>query len=158
MIEMLNEVLSRWEGNAKVLLENNAGKPGAIGTTLEESVQVRKLCDYPEGIGFCLDTCHAFASGLWNGGNWQEIREKGLELGYFDQLEVIHLNNSKYASGLGNDRHANIFSEGYIPIKSFDEMMATPELMDVPFILETPKEKVSHQEEIRQLQRRWGAS
>src|SRR5699024_9289323 len=45
MIDMLDEVLSNWEGNAKILLENNAGKPGTIGTTLEELVQVRNLCE-----------------------------------------------------------------------------------------------------------------
>lgn len=69
MIEMLNEILGQWEGNCKILLENSAGKPGSIGTTLEELVMVRNLCDQPEKIGFCLDTCHTFASGLWNGEN-----------------------------------------------------------------------------------------
>src|SRR5699024_8108399 len=96
MIDMLDEVLSNWEGNAKILLENNAGKPGTIGTTLEELVQVRNLCEQADKIGFCLDTCHAFASGLWNGKNWGDVREKGLALGYFDHLKVIHFNNSKY--------------------------------------------------------------
>src|SRR5699024_2849447 len=67
MIDMLNETLQQWNGNSKILLENTGGKPGTIGTTLEELVQVRHLCAHPERIGFCLDTCHAFASGLWNG-------------------------------------------------------------------------------------------
>lgn len=156
MISMLNEILCRWEGKTKVLLENNAGKPGTIGTTLEELVQVRNLCEHAEKIGFCLDTCHAFASGLWNGENWQSIRQQGMKLGYFDYLEVIHFNNSKYKSGQGKDRHANIFGHGYITEAAFDELLAMPELKTVPFILETPKEEVSHQEEIKLIQKRWG--
>lgn len=155
MIDMLDEVLSKWEGKAKILLENNAGKPGTIGTTLEELVQVRNLCEEAEKIGFCLDTCHAFASGLWNGKNWGDVRKKGLALGYFDHLKVIHFNNSKYETGLGKDRHANIFDHGYITAESFDELFDTPELAAIPFILETPKEEVSHREEIKQVQKRW---
>ena len=155
MIDMLDEVLSKWEGKAKILLENNAGKPGTIGTTLEELVQVRNLCEEAEKIGFCFDTCHAFASGLWNGENWGYVREKVLALGYFDHLKVIHFNNSKYETGFGKDRHANIFDHGYITAAAFDELFDTPELAAIPFILETPKEEVSHGEEIKQVQKRW---
>ncbi|MBP2257040.1 deoxyribonuclease-4 [Virgibacillus campisalis] len=156
MIEMLDEVLDSWEGNSLILLENNAGKPGTIGTTLEELVQIRNLCDYPEKIGFCLDTCHAFASGLWNGENWEKVMEKGMQLGYFEHLKVIHLNNSTYTTGLGKDRHANIFHHGYIKEAAFHQLLTTPRLASVPFILETPKEEITHQEEIAQLQKKWG--
>lgn len=157
IIETLNNVLSQWEGNCKILLENNAGKPGSIGTTLEELVQVRNLCDHPEKIGFCLDTCHAFASGLWNGENWEEVLEKGTELAYFDHLNVIHFNNSKYETKLGKDRHANIFGDGYITEKQFNQLINTPQLKEVPFILETPKkEGIPHKDEIQQLQEKWG--
>lgn len=157
IIEMLNEVLNSWNGNCKILLENNAGKPGTIGTTLEELVQIRNLCDQPEKIGFCLDTCHAFASGLWDGANWEEVLEKGMGLGYFEHLKVIHFNNSKYNTQLGKDRHANIFGNGYITENQFDELIQTPQLKKVPFILETPKkEGITHKEEIQQLQEKWG--
>ncbi|MGY0691703.1 deoxyribonuclease IV [Virgibacillus sp. FSP13] len=157
MIDMLNEVLSKWKGNCKILLENSAGKPGSIGTTLEELVQVRSLCDYPGKLGFCLDTCHAFASGLWTGENWENVMSKGTKLGYFDQLKVIHFNNSKYDAGSGKDRHANIFGhQGYITERQFNQFINTPQLADIPFILETPKEEITHKEEIRQLQEKWG--
>lgn len=157
MIEMLNEVLLQWEGDCKILLENSAGKPGSIGTTLEELVQVRSLCEQPEKIGFCLDTCHAFASGLWTGDNWDDVLKKGMGLGYFDDLKVIHFNNSKYDTGLGKDRHANILARGYITEAQFDQVIKTPQLADIPFILETPKnEGITHNEEIQQLQKRWG--
>ncbi|AIF43066.1 deoxyribonuclease IV [Virgibacillus sp. SK37] len=156
MIDMLNEVLSRWQGDAKILLENSAGLPGTMGTTMEELAMVRKLSDYPDKIGFCLDTCHAFASGLWTGNNWEEVVDKAEELQFFEQLEVIHFNNSKYETGLGKDRHANILSGGFITEKQFEEFIQTPQLREIPFILETPKDTISHKEEIQQLQKKWG--
>ncbi|MCJ7842065.1 deoxyribonuclease IV [Lederbergia sp. NSJ-179] len=156
MIQMLNEILQHWEGKAKLLIENNAGVPGSMGTTLEELVQVRNLCEYPEKIGFCLDTCHAFASGLWTGDNWEELLEKGNANGYFDKLKVIHLNNSKYPPRLGKDRHAPIFGSGYITEEQFDQLMKTPQFQKIPFILETPKEDIPHVREIKLLQERWG--
>lgn len=157
MIEVLDEILGQWEGNTKILLENNAGKPWEMGTTLEELVQIRNLSEFPEKIGFCLDTCHAFSCGLWDGENWNDVMEKGMDLGYFDELSVIHLNNSKYASRQGKDRHAPIFGKaGYITEDQFDQMLTSPELVGVPFILETPKEEMSHEKEIQLLQEKWG--
>ncbi|MDY0409208.1 deoxyribonuclease IV [Virgibacillus soli] len=155
MIEILNEVLVGWDGQAKILLENTGGLPGTIGTTLDELAQVRNLCQEQEKIGFCFDTCHAFASSLWDGDNWQEVMERGNELAYFDHLEVIHLNNSKYATGTGKDRHAPIFNQGYILETQFNDILTTPQLRDIPFILETPKEEVPHEKEIAMLQEKW---
>jgi deoxyribonuclease-4 len=156
MIEVLNEVLSQWEGPVKLLLENSAGLPGAIGTTFEELVQVRKLCREPEKIGFCFDTCHAFSCGLWDGDNWTEVAEKAAELGFFEELEVVHFNNSKYSSGDGKDRHAPIFGPGHIKETQFGQLLETPALKQIPFILETPKEETPHEKEILLLLERWG--
>ncbi|RWR04920.1 deoxyribonuclease IV [Siminovitchia fortis] len=156
MIEVLNDVLEQWEGTAKILLENNAGLPGTMGTTIEELVQIRNLCEYPEKVGFCFDTCHAFASGLWDGENWDELLEKGTELGYFNELSAIHLNNSKYAAYQGKDRHAPIFGVGHIKENQFERFITTPKLKKVPFILETPKEEISHEKELQLLHEKWG--
>lgn len=157
MLEMLNSVLSQWNGNCLLLIENNAGTKGALGTTFEELVQVRNLTEYPEKIGFCLDTCHMFASGLWNGENTEEFFAKGEELAYFEHLKVIHLNNSKYPTGSNRDRHANIFHNGLIKEKSLQEIVTSPVVKHIPFVLETPDDEgISHQEEINQLYQKWG--
>lgn len=157
MLEMLNKVLSQWNGECQILIENNAGTKGALGTTFEELVQIRNLCEYPEKIGFCLDTCHAFGSGLWTGRNVKELTEKGESLGYFDQLKVIHLNNSKYPAGSKKDRHANIFSsKGYILEDQFKCLVESRLLRDIPLILETPEDEgISHKEEIKMLKQKW---
>ncbi|WP_257350926.1 deoxyribonuclease IV [Pseudalkalibacillus decolorationis] len=157
MIDMLNTVLKQWDGQCKILLENNAGKPGTMGTTLEELVQVRSLIDDPKKVGFCFDTCHAFASGLWIGENETEFWEKGRELGYFQELKIIHLNNSKYPFSSGKDRHANIFTGGFIEEKHIKQFVQSSLLSDVPFILETPSDKgTSHEEELKMLKHKMG--
>ncbi|WP_332697433.1 deoxyribonuclease IV [Halalkalibacter lacteus] len=154
MIDMLNNVLSQWDGNAQLLIENNAGTGSDMGITLEEMVHVRKLTDYPEKIGFCLDTCHAYASGIWNGENWSELELKGIELDYFPHLKAIHFNNSKYPSGSRKDRHANLLS-GQITEDQLKQLLNSNILSTIPFVLETPKnEGISHQEEIEWLKQR----
>ncbi|PLS00981.1 deoxyribonuclease IV [Neobacillus cucumis] len=158
MLEVLNSVLIQWNGDCLILLENNAGTKGALGITIEELVQIRHLCDFPEKIGFCLDTCHAYASGLWNGENTDELFEKGDSLGYWPQLKVIHLNNSKYPTGSKKDRHANIFNShnGYILEDHLKAFVKSPMLSGIPLILETPDDEgISHKEEIVMLKQKW---
>ncbi|MEH7385398.1 deoxyribonuclease IV, partial [Bacillus sp. JJ1521] len=151
MIGTLNDVLTRWDGEALLLLENNAGKSGPTGTMIEELVQVRQLTEYPDKIGFCLDTCHLFASGVWNGVNWSEVEAKGVELCYFEHLRSVHLNNSEYPTRSMKDRHANI-PYGEIKVEQIKEFLLSPVFGDIPFVLETPHEShFSHEDEIKYL-------
>ncbi|MBB6638349.1 deoxyribonuclease IV [Cohnella thailandensis] len=137
VIQYINIVLSRWKGKALILLENQAGDHGPMGTTLDELATVRSLCDKPEGVGFCLDTCHLFASGQWDGANWERLRERGLELGFWNSLKAVHLNDSRYPSGSKKDRHARI-GDGHIGEEGFRELLASDVLEGIPKILETP--------------------
>jgi deoxyribonuclease IV len=156
MIEMLDEILEDWKEDCLILIENVAGTTGTMGTTMEEIVQVRNLCRYPEKIGFCFDTCHAFASYLWTGDNLEELLQKNEELGYFEHVKAIHLNNSKYPAGSGKDRHANIFQNGHISFAQFDRLIRLPMFQEIPFVLETPSDLgVIHEEEISLLNENW---
>lgn len=137
MVRWLDRVLGEWHGRARILLENQAGDHGAMGMTPEELTTVRGLCAKPEGIGFCLDTCHLFASGVWDGTNWSAFRERASATGFWDHLAAVHLNDSRHPSGSRRDRHARI-GEGFIGLDGIRELLATPELRDTPFILETP--------------------
>lgn len=146
IIKLLDETLKTWIGGALLLIENQAS---GIGTTLEELVQIRSLSQRPEGIGFCFDTCHAFAAGLWNGHNWDRIAERGLELGYFHHLKTIHLNDSRYPSGSNKDFHANI-GRGHIGDEAFRSLLRSDAVRGLPFILETPENPdMTVQQEIR---------
>ena len=122
-----------------ILLENQAGEGAQLGLTMEEMVQVRKLCEAPEKIGFCLDTCHAFASGLWQGHNGQRLNTKA-QLDYFQHLKAVHLNDSVYPYNSRRDRHANI-GTGYIGRENLQQMLASSYLKQIPVVLETGQEK-----------------
>ncbi|MCJ8012544.1 deoxyribonuclease IV [Paenibacillus sp. KQZ6P-2] len=153
IIQCLNETLADWQGSAKILLENQAGQPGSMGITLEELVHVRSLANEPHKIAFCLDTCHAFASGTWKPGDTDRFIEKGHELGYWRDLAAVHLNDSKYPLGTGKDRHARI-GEGLIGTEAIIDLISYPEFERRPLVLETePGRHGDHQEEIEYLYR-----
>lgn len=148
IIEALNETLDGWSGRAKLLVENQAGEGTSIGATLEELVSIRQLSARPDKIGFCLDTCHLFASGIWNGSNWTELLHRGRGIGYWEHLMALHLNDSVYPAGSRRDRHANI-GGGNIGAQALAEALRTPELTGIPVVLETPvPANSSHQAEI----------
>jgi deoxyribonuclease-4 len=137
IIRWIDRVCSSWNGQAKILLENQAGDHGLMGTTPEEWMQVRSLCQSPDQVAFCLDTCHLFASGQWTPGGWTAFAERARKLGYWEALAAVHLNDSRYASGSRRDRHA-VIGEGWIGPEDFHELLATPEIRKVPLLLETP--------------------
>jgi len=137
IIQWINNVTSVWQGNALILLENQAGDHGPMGTTPEELAQIRSLANDPDRIGFCLDTCHLFASGEWKPGEWEAFAERAGKTGFWNGLRAIHLNDSRYPSGSRKDRHAAI-GQGWIGEEGFKALLATPELRELPFVLETP--------------------
>jgi deoxyribonuclease-4 len=138
ILQTLNKALRLWQGQALILLENQAGEGKHMGTTFEELTQIRALSDYPEKIGFCLDTCHAFASGLWNGDNWRKLEAYGEKLGFWAHLKAIHLNDSVYPSGSFRDRHANI-GQGFIGSERFGILLSAAYARDIAIVLETGK-------------------
>ncbi|MFC4597943.1 deoxyribonuclease IV [Cohnella hongkongensis] len=154
ILQWVNSVTALWSGKAQILLENQAGDHGPMGTTPEELAQIRSLAAHPEKIGFCLDTCHLFASGEWRPGQWEAYAERARRLGLWEHVRAIHLNDSRYPSGSRKDRHAAI-GEGCIGREQFEELLGTPELKAVPLILETPVgADGTHREQIERV-RRW---
>jgi deoxyribonuclease-4 len=154
LIHCLDTVLEDWNGQAKILLENQAGDHGPMGTTMEEMIQIRKLSQYPEHIAFCFDTCHAFASGMWHSNSEQDMLQKGRQLGYWDTLAAVHFNDSKYASGSCKDRHARI-GQGFIGSKAMQELLSSPEFQRAVVVLETETgEDGTHKDDI-EVMRSW---
>jgi deoxyribonuclease-4 len=148
IIQLTNSVLAAYQGKALLLLENMAGEGGRLGTTFEELASIRRLCAFPGKIGFCLDTCHLFASGYWNGDNWPELERRGAELGFFEHVRAVHLNDSMYATGTRKDRHARI-GQGRIGLPALRTVLRSRALAGVPFVLETdPGADGTHRDEI----------
>lgn len=124
-----------------LLLENTAGGGSTIGRSFEELHTLREMAAprLPFAVGYCLDTCHLFASGF------DVASEKGLAsvvkradavLG-LERVPVIHANDSKGALDSRLDRHANI-GEGQIGLEGFRRILNHPKLKSKAFILETP--------------------
>lgn len=151
IIQCLNDVLKDWHGQTKILLENQAGDHGPMGVTMEEMVQIRNLCHAPERIGFCLDTCHAFASGMWSGQPDDEWWNKGETLGYWATLGAVHLNDSRYGAGSLKDRHERV-GKGRIGERGLRWLLEHETIRSIPVILESaPGEDGTHQEDIHML-------
>lgn len=135
----LREVLAKYKGPAKFLLENDAGAGRRIGKNFSEIGRLIKAADNDERLGVCLDTCHALVSGY-------EVRDRDnlratmeefdAEIG-LDRLAVVHANDSKGDLGSHKDRHENI-GQGEIGEEGFKVILSDQDLRGVPFVLEVP--------------------
>jgi deoxyribonuclease IV len=143
VIEGIEEAASGLRSkHLQILLENTVGSGAQLGSRFEELRAMRELTeqriDLP--IGFCLDTCHCFASGRYNvatpDGLKHTVTEIETILG-FEHVKVIHTNDSKGAVASRLDRHANI-GEGQIGLDGFRRILNHPKLKSKAFILETP--------------------
>lgn len=122
--------------STRVLLENTAGQGSCLGWRLEQLAAIRARVAEPGRIGFCLDTCHAFAAGYAVhedlAGFLDEVDER---LG-LDAVGCFHLNDSVRPFGSRRDRHAHI-GEGEIGLDLFKRMLTEPRLQTIPMVLET---------------------
>lgn len=155
IIQSLNDVTVRWNGDAKLLIEIQSGEHTFMGTTIEELAQIRGLCAEPAKLAFCLDTCHMFASGLWHGETDAQWLEKAAALGVLEHVAAVHFNDSMFASGARRDRHAALGS-GHIGEAGLKWLMSVPALAKVPFILETPSDEDGTYTRQLNLMREWG--
>jgi deoxyribonuclease-4 len=124
-----------------LLIENTVGAGAQLGGKFSELRAMRdlflKLSDMR--VGYCLDTCHLFASGFdisSASGLAQTVACADETLG-LEHVGVIHTNDSKGARGSRLDRHANI-GQGHIGEEGFGRILRHPKLREKPFILETP--------------------
>jgi deoxyribonuclease IV len=102
------KAVERIERPLPMLIENTAGGDGAMARGLDA---IARLWDAIAGaaqgggeVGFCLDTCHAFASG-------EDLatvvdRVKAIT----GRIDLVHCNNSRDEFASGRDRHAGMES------------------------------------------------
>ncbi|NLE98423.1 MAG: deoxyribonuclease IV [Propionibacterium sp.] len=130
-----------------ILIENTAGGANAMARFLE-SLQVLWAAiegsDNIDGVGFCLDTCHAFAAGL----DMESLVDDVLAI--TGRIDLVHLNDSKGAAGSGVDRHANL-GEGAL---RDEDLVGVVRAAKAPVILETPGGPERHRDDIAWLRER----
>lgn len=149
IIRNLKEAL-KGRYRSKLLLENTAGERGDLTSRIHQLARIMKSLNNTSIGGICIDTCHAFQAG------YDISRDEGVtalideikgEIG-LETLKLLHLNDSKRAFGSGVDRHEHI-GKGSIGEKGFETLLNNPFLLNVPVILETPKE--SDEDDLRNL-------
>ena len=105
-------------------------------------------------IGFCLDTCHLFAAGYdiaSTAGLEETWQHAGMLLGW-ENIPVMHANDSKAPFGSHRDRHEEI-GKGCIGEEPFHRMLTDPRMEGKAFVLETPVE--NEEDEKRSVANLW---
>jgi deoxyribonuclease-4 len=122
-----------------LLLENTAGQGSELGLQIKTLVELRMATDYPEKIGFCFDTCHGFAAGIWDKETFGDLVHEMERTGYLDHLYCIHFNDSKAPFKSRKDRHEKI-GQGQIGSEALTLFLKEERFQHLPVILETPVE------------------
>jgi deoxyribonuclease-4 len=123
-----------------VLLENTAGQGTGLGYRFEQLASILERIGNPDRVGFCLDTCHAFAAGYdirTEDGYEETMREFDRLIGV-DRILAFHVNDSKKDLGSRVDRHCHI-GKGFLGLDAFRFLVNDNRFTAVPKILETPK-------------------
>jgi deoxyribonuclease IV len=112
-----------------ILIENTAGGENAMARTFD---MLGRLWDAVGEFdaGFCLDTCHAFASGEDLVGIVDRVKA------VTGRVDLVHLNSSRDEFGSARDRHANIASGTIDP----EQLVAVAATAGSPVLVETPDE------------------
>lgn len=145
LINALNQILEENKGNTMILLENMAGQGNSLASTFEELATIRNgIINHQNRIGFCFDTCHAFAAGYTfsTKEEYQTLFKDFDKIAGIKNIKALHINDSKKECGCRIDRHEDI-GKGTIGIKAFEYIMNDEKFKFVPKILETPKKDLS---------------
>jgi deoxyribonuclease-4 len=145
-------------GRVRILLENTAGQGSAIGHDLSHLRDILAACRFPDRLGVCIDTCHAFAAG------YDFTTDDGYE-SFVSALDdavglrrvlAFHLNDSKKALASRVDRHEQI-DEGLLTAAPIVRFVRDPRFADRPGTLETPLAEERYAQELKLLRKLAGA-
>lgn len=123
------KALDALDTDRQVLIENTAGGDKAVARRVE---WIKKLWEEigSYGVGFVLDTCHAWAGGEPFEGLVERVMEAT------GRIDLVHANDSKDPFDSRRDRHQNL-GVGEIPI---DDLARVILEAGAPVIVETPGE------------------
>ncbi|MFO7814827.1 MAG: deoxyribonuclease IV [Halanaerobiales bacterium] len=139
IIDAVIEIFKEVDNNTKLLIENTAGAGTEIGSNLDELKNILDEVNNYKRMGLCLDLCHLFAAGynISNKAGIDDLIKKVENKIGLRNLQLIHLNDSKFDLDTNKDRHAHI-GQGKIGLESFEYIINHQKLKDLLFIIETP--------------------
>lgn len=138
--ESINIALDSTHGVTAVI-ENTAGQGSNLGFAFEQLAYIIDRVEDKSRVGFCIDTCHAFAAGY-------DLRTEEACRRTFEEIDRIvglkylrgmHLNDAMKPLGSHVDRHAPL-GDGTIGWECFRFIARSPLFDGMPLILETPDE------------------
>jgi deoxyribonuclease-4 len=156
VVQSINWVLDRYEGDTQIALESTAGQGTVLGAETSHLAYLIKHSQQPNRLAICLDTCHLFAAGY-------DVRKKTNIESYlkhfrqhlsWEKVLCLHLNDSKGALGQHLDRH-EVLGRGQIGWPCFETILTHPAFAPISLCLETPKGKnnINDRESLTQLKR-----
>ncbi|NJC68856.1 deoxyribonuclease IV [Planosporangium thailandense] len=110
-----------------VLIENTAGGDNACARRFDALARLWDAIGEYE-VGFCLDTCHAYAGGEDLLGIVDRVKA------ITGRIDLVHANDSRDAFDSGRDRHANLGQGTIDP----DLLVAVVRAAGCPVVVETP--------------------
>lgn len=107
-IERLCRELNDMNIVVPVYMENCAGEGSKLGRNIDEMRKIIEGTDSPN-VGICIDTCHAFAAGMYDFREVRQIDRMFDDLSFLDNRKLtFHMNDSLTDFGGRVDRHAPI--------------------------------------------------
>lgn len=127
-----------------IFIENTAGGTNAMARYLDRIEMLWEAIsttDNIDQVGFCLDTCHAFAGGLELIGLVDKIKA------ITGRIDLVHCNDSQGGFDSGLDRHANL-GKGQV---GAENLLAVILDATAPLVLETPGGTAEHRSDLEWL-------
>lgn len=137
------KALDQLDSTVKVLIENTASGDQAVVRRIEG---IRRLWDEigDTGVGFVLDTCHAWAGGE----PLHELVPRLVDV--VGRIDLVHCNDSRDPFDSHRDRHANL-GGGEIPEA---EIVGVVREAGATVVVETPGDADDHRADIAWLRER----
>jgi deoxyribonuclease-4 len=110
-----------------ILVENTAGGDHAMARRLDAIARLWAALDGFD-VGFCLDTCHAWAGGI------ELLDAVDRVKAITGRIDLVHANDSKDPFDSGRDRHENFGTGSIDPA----ELVAVVAAAGAPVVCETP--------------------
>ncbi len=139
LVKAFTKAAEGTEDDVMILLENTAGQKNSVGSDFDQLATIFEQLKPAKRFGVCLDTCHAFASGydMRTEKTAADTLEKFHKALGFENLKILHLNDSKGELGCNIDRHEHV-GLGHIGEKGLAYVIKAINSKKIPMILETP--------------------
>ena len=140
--ESINIALEKTKGVTAVI-ENTAGQGTNLGHEFEQIAYIIDRVEDKSRVGYCIDTCHAFAAGydLSTVEACEATFRKIDSIISLDYLRGMHLNDAMRPLGSRIDRHERL-GEGQIGWECFRYIARDPRFDNMPLVLETIDESL----------------